>query len=169
MFSEKPILKRETITDLGLIAQGYFLKASFECPASVVAQGAHIARKIKDTGEEPQQLIDALITDDSRIQTIINAASVAHARNPRAATPSYRKACDIIDADFRMADTLKVLSRAQLEHLYGPIYKFYVSQKPNIFPEDSMNSAADAMLRARIVELFGKSKNPPEPFTIFLS
>ena len=165
--TERPTSER-TI-DPAQTALGYFLKVSYETPASVVAQGARLAKIIKETGEDPDQLRDALLTDTRRMEEIILIAERMHKENTRAGTPSMDRTKRVVDGVFNNASVLRYLSVPQLDHLSGSVYEYYSHQRPLIFPEEYMQEARDRMLEDKMVIVYGVSKNPSPAFTIYQS
>jgi hypothetical protein len=163
---ESPMAERSI--DPAQTALGYFLKASWDRPASVVAQGAVIAKTLKETGEDPIQLKIALLSDESRMKQIMQAAEAAHKNNPRARKPTRKKTVEIVGSVFENASVLTYLTNEQLDHLSGLVYQHYASQRPYIYPEEYMREARDRMLKGKIIELYGQ---PEEAFvfTIYQS
>ena len=61
-----------------LKAYGMFIKVSMECPASTVAQGAKIAEYCKVAGDDPIDLMEALLVDEPLLDKLVERANITH-------------------------------------------------------------------------------------------
>ncbi|MBI2621612.1 MAG: hypothetical protein HYW63_03150 [Candidatus Levybacteria bacterium] len=132
------------------IAYFYFIRASMACPASVTAQGAVIALIVRETGENPLELREALLEDQSKLQAIKSVADRIHPDNVRASHDvPMEKVIEVVGEGFALANDFRFLTTEKLELLRGSIYQRFAHNRTGEFPEHSMREAAEAYLRGR--------------------
>lgn len=125
---ENPIIPEPksapTKPDLATNGMKMFIEASRVCPASVIAQSAHIASHCKITGENPEELSSALLDRPDLVNKIRRAAHKAHAKRGKTdITVALNNARMIIGQDFFYASEMLILEQDELERMYKDNYQ----------------------------------------------
>ncbi len=107
------------------IAAAIFAEASIQCPASVTAQAAYIARECKYVGNNPMDLYTAISDDDRQLKKLSKAANAAHMARDRWDIPQVDEgdARAILLSDFKRAQEYMILDNGQLTAICTTLYK----------------------------------------------
>jgi hypothetical protein len=136
-------------------ASSYFIKASVKCPAAPVGQGAFIALSCKDENQDPAELKHALISDDSALRKIAEAANRSHNAHPDTLSPqrvNRSLITNVLDRDFLIAETLMPLPQEELGQLCGEKYEEYKAESLGMYPEGSQNRNSNTIKRINYVD-----------------
>jgi hypothetical protein len=113
-----------TSKQLAETASRYFIRASKDRPASVIAQAATIAFLAVDNGAYLPNLREALLKDSQQIERIRKLAEAKHRKTPNGPLPITREDIEhVIRVDFSFAiNMIDILGIDDIRYLAGERY-----------------------------------------------